>query len=43
MSVLNKTDIRNLVRKSYGKIAGSKGKDEGCCSGSIKIRDSVYD
>jgi arsenite methyltransferase len=41
MSVLNKTDIRNLVRKSYGKIAGSKGKDEGCCSGSIKIRDSA--
>lgn len=28
----NKVDIRNVVRKSYGKIADSKKSDTGCCS-----------
>jgi arsenite methyltransferase len=27
----NKTDIRNVVRESYGKIADGKVNDEGCC------------
>jgi arsenite methyltransferase len=37
----NKTDIRNVVRESYGKIADGKVNDEGCCCGSIKIKNSV--
>ena len=31
----NKSDIRNVVRESYGKIADSKVNDEGCCSSNI--------
>ena len=34
----NKTDIRNVVRESYGKIADGKVNDEGCCGVSIKIK-----
>jgi arsenite methyltransferase len=41
MGNINKTDIRNLVRKSYGKIADTKGNGEVCCSGSIKIKNSA--
>ena len=31
MDDTNKTDIRNVVRESYGKIADGKVNDEGCC------------
>lgn len=41
MADTNKTDIRNVVRESYGKIADGKVNDEGCCCGSIKIKNSV--
>lgn len=41
MGDINKTDIRNIVRKSYGKIADGKVNSGGCCSGSIKIKDST--
>ena len=41
MDDINKTDIRNVVRESYGKIADGKVNDEGCCGGSIKIKNSV--
>jgi SAM-dependent methyltransferase len=39
MGDTNKTDIRNVVRESYGKIAGGMVNDEGCCGGSIKIKN----
>lgn len=38
---VNKTDIRNVVRQSYGKIADGKVNDKGCCSSSIKIKNSA--
>jgi arsenite methyltransferase len=41
MDDTNKTDIRNVVRESYGKIADGTVNDEGCCGGSIKIKNSV--
>ncbi|AKL96993.1 hypothetical protein CACET_c35620 [Clostridium aceticum] len=41
MDDTNKTDVRNTVRESYGKIADGKVNDEGCCSGSIKIENSA--
>lgn len=41
MGDINKIDIRNAVRKSYGKIADGKVNDEGCCGGSISNRNSA--
>lgn len=41
MGDINKTDLRSVVRESYGKIADGKVDDEGCCSGSVKIDNSV--
>ncbi len=41
MGDINKTDIRNIVRKSYGKIADGKANGGGCCSGGIQIKDST--
>ena len=41
MDDTNKTDLRNTVRKSYGKIAAAKVNSEGCCNSSIKIKNSV--
>lgn len=32
---INKSDIRNAVRESYGKIAKSKSNDENCCGGNV--------
>ena len=32
---INKSDIRNAVRESYGKIAKSKSNDESCCGGNV--------
>ncbi len=40
MGGINKTDIRNIVRKSYGKIADGEVNDGACCSGIININDS---
>ena len=31
----NKSDIRNTVRESYGKIADAKDNDKGCCGSNI--------
>lgn len=36
----NKFDIRNAVRKSYGKIADGKASDTGCCS-SVENKNSA--
>ncbi len=36
-----KSDIRNVVRRSYGKIASGSGKGEGCCGSTISIKDSA--
>lgn len=36
-----KTDIRNVVRKSYGNIASGKTKDEGCCGSTINVKNST--
>jgi len=36
-----KTDIRNAVRRSYGKIASGKPKDRGCCGSTINIKNSA--
>jgi arsenite methyltransferase len=41
MDDTNKTDIRNAVRESYGKIADGKVNDEGCCGDNIKINNSA--
>lgn len=41
MGDTNKTDIRNIVRKSYGKIADNKAGSDGCCGGSITIKSST--
>ncbi len=41
MGDINKTDIRNIVRVSYGKIADSTANGGGCCSGSIEIKGST--
>jgi arsenite methyltransferase len=41
MDDTNKTDMRNVVRESYGRIADGKVNDEGCCGSSIKIKNSV--
>lgn len=41
MGDMKKTDIRNAVRKSYGKIAAGKAKDDGCCGSSIKVKNSA--
>lgn len=41
MGYKKKTDIRNVVRKSYGKIATGKVKDEGCCGSTVKIKNSA--
>lgn len=40
MSDTNKPDIRNIVRKSYGKIAASKTNNAGCC-GDGQINNSA--
>lgn len=37
----NKTDIRAIVRESYGKIVDGKANEEGCCGGSINIENSA--
>jgi arsenite methyltransferase len=41
MDDTNKTDMRNVVRESYGRIADGKVNDEGCCGSSIRIKNSV--
>jgi arsenite methyltransferase len=41
MDDTNKTDMRKVVRESYGRIADGKVNDEGCCGSSIKIKNSV--
>jgi len=43
MGDLKKADIRNVVRKSYGKIAAGKTNGEGCCGGGISIKKSAKD
>lgn len=43
MGDLKKADIRNVVRKSYGKIAVGKTKGEGCCGSDISIKSSSKD
>lgn len=43
MGDTNKTDIRDVVRESYGKIAVGMANDTGCCGGSIKINNSAQD
>lgn len=35
MDEINKSDIRNAVRESYGKIAEAKASDENCCGGNV--------
>lgn len=37
MKNIDKTDMRNIVRKSYGAIANGGG----CCGGNIKIKSST--
>lgn len=37
----NKTDIRNAVRKSYGKIANSKTNVKDCCGDSFRNKNSI--
>lgn len=41
MKDINKTDLRILVRNSYGEIADGKPKGEGCCGGGINIKNSA--
>lgn len=41
MSNIDKIDIRNIVRISYGRIADSTVNGEGCCGGSIEIKGSA--
>lgn len=38
-----KTDIRNAVRRSYGRIASGRAKDEGCCGSNITVKKSAKD
>ena len=40
MSNLKKVDVRNIVRNSYGKIARGNVKEDGCCGGSINLKNS---
>lgn len=37
----SKPDIRNVVRKSYGRIAANKKNNDKCCGDSIKIKNSA--
>lgn len=41
MDEINKTDIRNAVRESYGKIADDNAKNTNCCGGGITIKNSA--
>lgn len=41
MDNTNKTDILNVVRESYGKIADGEVNDEGCCGSSDRIKSSA--
>lgn len=38
-----KTDIRNAVRRSYGRIASGRAKDGGCCGSNISVKKSAKD
>ena len=38
-----KTDIRNAVRRSYGRIASGRAKDGGCCGSDISVKKSAKD
>lgn len=38
-----KTDIRNAVRRSYGRIASGRAKDGGCCGSNISVKESAKD
>lgn len=40
MTYKDKSDIRDVVRKSYGNIASGKENSKSCCSESIKIKSS---
>lgn len=41
MGEANKSDIRDIVRESYGKIAGDNTKRTNCCGSGITIKDSA--
>lgn len=41
MKDINNTDLRILVRNSYGEIADGKSNGEGCCGGGINIKNSA--
>lgn len=41
MKDINKTDLKILVRNSYGEIADGKSKGEDCCGGGINIKNSA--
>ncbi len=39
ISNFKKVDVRNAVRNSYRKIAIGNAKEDGCCGGSINLKN----